>query len=278
LLPITALVGIIGAGSLGYVLYKKRLQSGVTLPDETAEAEVMPSTEETAEGTLNPDFAVGMVDESEAEAKVMESSEPELPEFSSNESLEQPVLAEEPVPSALDSVLSQPPELMPEEMRSVADQYTVPVAPPAPEPVQPLPTVAEAEIAPQQLDEVLPPEVPTPAAVAPLPESVPVAPVMPQIAQEPIAPAQVVSEVPVAPSTVMDPPAVTQPAPMSPTAQPIVNTDIPPQTVVAAAAPVAPLDQTDYKNMPDMYELGEQRLKNEGFGETTQPAVKPQTV
>lgn len=246
LLPAAGGAGLLGMGTLGYVLYLKRRKSGVSLPPEgELGIEVMPSTEAAeaaplfeigSESPLASDPAEQSVDEiepAEAAATVPEALDP--------------IELAEPQPASLESVLAQPAELLPTELRDEAISEVAQSVEPKPAVPAAMATAAEPMVTATES------AAPTPfAATSPLP--------MPAIAAVPVV-------------TPIQPPEQTT------VSQPI---QYPPEAAIVTPAPVPSVDtaaaEIDYKNLPDMYEVGAQRLQNEGHNDLAAPVSKAQPV
>ena len=285
LLPAAGLVGVVGMGGLGYALYLKRHRSGVTLPPEdSTDTETMPSTEAFAVAE-NSD----VISERDPAAsddvfgvQPMDQDEPALPEFNASYA-PSPISTQEVPPAqpgSLDDVLAQPAELVPTELQEVpASEPSTLVEPPAQGPqadayappvVESTATLKVSASAAASAPEVFVPEAtPTPEYGQQTPAQAPMvmSPAAVEAAAPPLPPP--VPDVPVAAEALPTPPSAVEPAVMPSAAT---------QTEPVATEPVDPTQPIDYKNMPDMYEVGAQRLQNEGFGEVTQPVTKVQPV
>jgi hypothetical protein len=289
LLPIAGVVATLGMLGLGYVLFLKRKQGGVTLPpeDEATDAETMPTTETIAQAD-SAAFATFQGDEATDDSTGF-MQEPELPEFNSTLDTPQPMADTTPPSSDLASVLSQPVELMPEELMAVPD-----VAQSAPEePIETSATeVLQQDILTEPVEQpassesvVQPPTVGEFAAQVPdapvlqsaaitVPVQPPVAPLMDEPAAMPMPPPIANEVYPVQPEVA--PSVAEQPVPAEQLAPPAQPESLPQAPVMSAQAD--PNEPIDYKNMPDMFDVGEQRLQNEGFAKPTPPPARTQPV
>ena len=244
LLPAASGIGLLGIGGMGYVLYRKRHSSGVSLPaEETPDAEVMPSTE----------GIVGIGAMSSLDA---------MDDLEVSNDVPQPITEDDNVltPTAVD-VASQ-------EVTSVAPASHLETTVPN----EVLVSVAESSpvVAPSAALQSLASTETPPLAVSDTAKSETASPLRSNTdeARTPVSPPPIVE------APVVD---VSTPSALMPPIPPVGSQEL--VTPPPASAPIAAESQEiDYKNLPDMYEIGEQRLQNEGFGPASQPANKPQTV
>lgn len=275
LVPGAAVVGVTGIASLGWVLQRKRRKDGVHLPpsDESAGGITMPSTEQAEEAT-ELGFGIGITASPDAAADSFAPvEEPDLPEFSALHAMA-PVAAPEVVDRMpLESALEQEPVLMPPELMNVpSPELEVPAAPLAAEPEIISPPDLAVAAAPSLEAAPLPPAEQVVADEPVSPADMPMPPTPPQMdmaAPQPVESAPEVSPLPQPPVVPVEPLPMPQTAEAAPASPPAPVPELPVAPVVVgqttAAAQLSQTDNVDYANMPDMFDVGAERLQNEGL-------------
>jgi hypothetical protein len=264
LLPAAGVAGVLGMGGLGAALYLKRRASGVTLPPiEGEELGIpMPTTETEEEQSSDVALAGNQTADSTDSGDIYTNPDRDLGEFSAQRELDYTAPLDTIAPSA---------ERLDVDVGGSNEPAAEPTIPQASEPIVAQPPVElESVLPPEQTSQlplptepILPPEEnivaqsPPPPVIAEPPVPIQSAP---QLTPEPVnIPVSTFPVVEVAQQISVAQPSIAPPATNLPDGMPSTM-DTTPQSAGSRVA-------EEYADLPDMFDVGAQRLAAEGHGD-----------